>query len=1797
MAVPASPLRHSLPLLALAVLSSMLLTRIAHADDGVTPTATRPQVARTVASQLREGNLDEALKSLATAPVEAIPGGLPGGLLGGLPGGDPIGAGLHRVLARLTSDARFDLLSQWTLPDESPATIRVYTALVPTTAPPQEFARVLGERPRDTSFPLASIGEVQGLFSTAWSLVLAARESGQLKRLIAEVGPLAEKQVPNGEWLLSLARIADGKGDLSKVASAMSQRVGRLKGAAPAAIDPSDVVMACAALGQPTLRPLGEELLWALLEGTHGQPNSPVRPFLRQAHALAVLGGAEFAGESDSASRLDAGLCYWIPVSSRRSGLSSPATIRAGWLVHDDHLLHVTGAGHDALLLRYPLQGDFEFQCDTQFGGRVATDGQLLYGGLEYQVKETEFRATGADGGVISQRPCPFVRPPHLSSFNRLSLVSTAGAATVSVNLHPQWTDKLGFRASPWLGLASADAARPLFRNLKLTGQPVIPRSVSLIEGPTLRGWQPERFGDPHTAESEEKPSWQLVDGAIGTTNGPPAEATSPPHSVLYYQRPLLDSETISFEFLYKPGEHDVSPTLGRLAFLLQPDGVRLRWLTGDDDWTGLPVDNNLVEPLNRRGPRPLPLRANEWNRAAIARAKGTVTLSLNGEAIYQRPIDWSGDQRFGLYRHNATSAVRVRNVVLTGDWPETLPREFLDNPLGTVREPRTVPHRQALNRLFQEEFLAENLVEVRRKAFTLPAAERFEYLSQWILPGPDHPDFRVSGHFTPTRPSPLARAPGVEHPELGGQIVSPAYDWIDVAAELGRLDECRQRVEAVPVPADGLQQRSRVALLLLIGFKQKNPKANDAAWEKLFGLVRNETDTPGENRWPEMLVIHRGAGDSSPDGATTAELVMAFATQRMFRWQQPDISRWQTHIGTLRSRIMRQREAVATTIPAPSTGLHQWIPATSAYARTAGSGHPVSDWVRLDHRVFKLSSHDTDYLYFHLPLSGNFQVECDLVQPTQHPVSIMVGGSHVGPRFTLIELDSGTLRADAPLIKLDPKLTDLPKPIRFRAVVQDGTRTVYLNGRNVLTTPIPTPPDPWIAIRCPGRHRASVEGFRVLGKPTVLSSVHLSRSTDLTGWLDYYEEGRWGYHDKAAEGNWIVGRSWTALAGSFNESLLRYHRPLVEDGSIRYEFFYEPGVVETSPALDRLAFLLHPSGVREHWVTDGKYGPVEVRPDNVTDVPANRRGPTQLPLKAGQWNQLVLTLQGANVGIQLNGELVYERVLEPLNQRTFGLFHYADATEARVRNVELRGDWPKELPPVAAQELAGTTSEWLDADLPRLKSVFTHDFVKGGLPTKYFEVPTPNPLVVTPEGVLAAPDSMKDPLHWEMNLRFALSGDFDIEASFAQARLEARTNYCGIMLRAVLDEPQKPTYDLHRITTYLKERLSQACVSFSEPTIPGAVQWRGQQSAWESDSGRLRMARRGTTLTYLIAEGDSETFRIVGTEQVSRSDTIRHGVRLPTFAFGGTTRVLWKSVILRAERMTWFPVVSPASVLLLKVVNADGSGVRTIAEPETLGFRNVGSPEWSKDGRKIVVDMSNGGTDSSYIVVMNADGTECRKLGPGCMPSFSADGGRIVFSQPGQGIMTMKSDGTDRQPIDRSGWGTQWSPDGKWIAYAKSGNITLLDVETRKSRQLIGGKNANRYNYIYYNLAWSHDSRGIAFKGGNRANNRSEFAFVEVNSPEDVTVLLPDASSTEPDLSFTPESDQVIGSINYRDGKGMRLHLFDIEQPGPPKRLDLIPANEYVDGVAWSRDGKSIAISVLNTAQPTEWVTGMKTD
>jgi len=272
-------------------------------------------------------------------------------------------------------------------------------------------------------------------------------------------------------------------------------------------------------------------------------------------------------------------------------------------------------------------------------------------------------------------------------------------------------------------------------------------------------------------------------------------------------------------------------------------------------------------------------------------------------------------------------------------------------------------------------------------------------------------------------------------------------------------------------------------------------------------------------------------------------------------------------------------------------------------------------------------------------------------------------------------------------------------------------------------------------------------------------------------------------------------------------------------------------------------------------------------------------------------------------------------------------------------------------------------------------------------------------------------------------------------------------------------------------------------------------------------------------------------------------------------------------------------------------VMNADGSGVRAVTDlPE--GFTNLGSPEWSANGKTIAFDASRGGTTTAHIYLVNADGTNLRDAGLGCMPSFSPDGKRIVHTQPGHGIVIMDIDGTNRKDIARNGWGAQWSPDGKFIAWGRGGNIIVRNVKTKEEKPLLVGDQAGLFSYTYWNLGWSHDSRSIAFKARNIKTGGEDIVVADIDSPDGFKIMLSSSKSVHPDFTYSADNKRVLFAMTNPVDRNPRIYFIDREpqKVAPPQLLPGQPLDWKILNCAISPDGKQIAFTGEHIPQPVEW-------
>lgn len=866
-----------------------------------------------------------------------------------------------------------------------------------------------------------------------------------------------------------------------------------------------------------------------------------------------------------------------------------------------------------------------------------------------------------------------------------------------------------------------------------------------------------------------------------------------------------------------------------------------------------------------------------------------------------------------------------------------------------------------SLNAIFAEQHVEGVALDLHRQALKLSPEERYDFLSDWVLPGANHDSLRINVGFTQTSPSPISADYSVFDSEeietlnrrpSGGELVSPASDLVNAAKLTGRLSELREGVANWESTSQRNDALTKAAMLSLIDIAAADERSAVKSAEQFLKAAMTNPATAGPTA-AELLVFTRGMSFGAVREAVAA------GSERYIRWMNADFYRspFRRHFKSVRSQL-RTFQLVTLEKPTVPLGVRpsdQWSVVSRSRAKSRGMGCPVSEWDYQPGFVENVASHDEDYLYFGVPLEGNFEVECDVTGFGWQDSQLMFGGLWVAPVYTHTGYDLGNFHMTRPRVEFSPPMTKTKEWIHYRIVVRDRVVSTYFNGRLMRQGMVTREHDPWLAIRSSPRHDGAVRNLRITGQPVVPEEIRLTVDPNFNGWVSYFDyrvgrsNGEWRQVGRTTGGGEIVGSRAgrpggfvTSLINAFGnaaqnaqddptvpahkERLLRYHRPMLEDGTIDYEFYYSPGSMLTHPTLDRLAFLLRPDGVRIHWVTDGTHDRSGLSPTNVFDEPENRRGPEQLPLKPGDWNRLQLRLSGDTVTLSLNDQVVYERELEPTNQRTFGLFHFADETQARVRNIVWKGDWPREVPSLAEQELAIDDTSFLDRGSENLTAVFEHDFAKDGLPREQFVIQRGDPRAHVrhvEDGVLTTRPGTGGYRNATIAPALAAHGDFDIIASYRKFQSTAVKGGNGTaLLLAILDNPTADELIVSRKhvhhTNGTQEHVSQ-CFTVSRPP-DGERRYYFGGVPMEETSGRLRLSRRGNQAYFLTAEGDSPHFQLRGQREFSTADLRNQGLRLLTQIYqkGGEVGVVWNHLVVRAESLSGRAVEDFDSQLVL---------------------------------------------------------------------------------------------------------------------------------------------------------------------------------------------------------------------------------------------------------------------------------------
>lgn len=606
---------------------------------------------------------------------------------------------IRKLVAELPPDEQYELLSKWILPLDDLTRITELSGTVVSTVP-QRYLKLAGKPAESQSTVPVTIFNV---------LLDAAEATGNLEKLAEIVAARKPRTADEPTKRQIEVQLNIRRGNFVAAADVIKQRVEAIKKETPADTVTqrtgritnlaSDGLIAKTALEVSELHDAGRELLVAC--NTYMKRNG-----YDSAFATDILKPEILAAYGDTNSVLPSpGLSHWTPAMVLSMGSTIDSSI---WASDGKSVAQVAKQGYshmDQLIFKYPLKGKFEVSI------QAATDGTrgltLAYGGVnlmsDYNGQKSVY--VNSMSAANSQGTAPLTAERN-KDFDSWKIVSDGKQTDYFFNNEAVFTDKSPSASSPWLQLqgTSYGGGPVAAKDVTITGSPEIPRQVSLLAGDRMDGWSSmfyyellndtttNRFNDKVTIQTynrgDEVPQpWSVTAGVL---NGKTTNRTQfSKFSWLNYHRPLLDGEQIKYEFFYKKDSIVAHPAIGRSAFLLTDDGIRLHWMNAANyqgQGTGLSVledENEFDVPEYRKGPAKLPLLNDDWNNVIVQRIDGEISLQINGTEVYRYPLDVEDLANFGFFRDRTKEEVRVRNIVLSGDWPTELTPEILNNMFG----------------------------------------------------------------------------------------------------------------------------------------------------------------------------------------------------------------------------------------------------------------------------------------------------------------------------------------------------------------------------------------------------------------------------------------------------------------------------------------------------------------------------------------------------------------------------------------------------------------------------------------------------------------------------------------------------------------------------------------------------------------------------------------------------------------------------------------------------------------------------------------------------------------------------------------------------------------------------------------------------------------------------------------------------------------------------------------------------------------------------------------------------------
>lgn len=294
---------------------------------------------------------------------------------------------------------------------------------------------------------------------------------------------------------------------------------------------------------------------------------------------------------------------------------------------------------------------------------------QLLAGNI--REAEASIIAMKKDLDVIDKQSSPVVSATFVvraaeNDQLRSSVTELASHLLDRIRMSRNKTLEEAFRH--WIEQLEPD---PLAQIVNETDQP---SNLNWMSG-ELPGWASTMLHDDfafvpekvNTARSSRRIPWYIDSEALKNL-ADTTRAINSPQRHIHRVLPMADGQSVKYRFFYRSGDVEVHPTIGRIAMLLRPDGVKLRWLlaVGSRECYQMDVDHEITAP-NLIGLGLPDLREDQWNDVSLTRSGRSVTLTINEQPIVE--VQCSDDMRFGLTTlRGGTAKVRDVRIATRGE-------------------------------------------------------------------------------------------------------------------------------------------------------------------------------------------------------------------------------------------------------------------------------------------------------------------------------------------------------------------------------------------------------------------------------------------------------------------------------------------------------------------------------------------------------------------------------------------------------------------------------------------------------------------------------------------------------------------------------------------------------------------------------------------------------------------------------------------------------------------------------------------------------------------------------------------------------------------------------------------------------------------------------------------------------------------------------------------------------------------------------------------------------------------------